>query len=225
MIREMDTEECLRVLARVSVARLASARENQPYVVPVSLLYHEPSEGEPCLYGFTTPGQKVEWMRANPLVCVEVDEVAAYDQWVSVVAFGLYEELSETPRRDGEPPHAPQHPRLAAEASLCRGSTPEPPGDDGERSRAWEVLKTRPMWWEPGSEAWAARPHAGPDEPFSPIFYRVRIDRVTGHEATRNARDSVSHGVLTPPAGRRGWLRKALTRVLGGRSNEAGSTS
>ena len=31
-----------------------------------------------CLYGFTTPGQKVEWMRANPLVCVEVKQGAAH---------------------------------------------------------------------------------------------------------------------------------------------------
>ena len=61
-------------------------RENQPYVVPVYLTYDVLSGGEPCLYGFTTPGQKIEWMRANPLVCVEVDEVTAHDQWVSVIA-------------------------------------------------------------------------------------------------------------------------------------------
>jgi uncharacterized protein len=92
-IREMSKEESLRVLAGAKLARLACAHENQPYVVPV---YHEASG---CLYGFTTPGQKIEWMRANPLVCVEVDEVAAYDQWVSVVVIGRYEELPEYCRR------------------------------------------------------------------------------------------------------------------------------
>src|ERR1700693_1728990 len=105
VIREMNREECLRVLARGRLARLACARENQPYVVPVYLAYHEASA---CLYGFTTPGQKVEWMRANPLVCVELDESAACDQWVSVIVFGRYEELPEISRSDGAPGRVPE---------------------------------------------------------------------------------------------------------------------
>ena len=112
VIREMSREECLRVLAGARLARLACAHENQPYVVPVYLAYHEASG---CLYGFTTPGQKVEWMRANPLVCVEVDEIAAYDQWVSVIAIGRYEELPETPGSDGVRLRAPERPRQVGE--------------------------------------------------------------------------------------------------------------
>jgi hypothetical protein len=49
------------------------------------------------LYSFTTVGQKIEWMRANPLVCIEVDEVASPQQWVSVIASGRYEEMPDTP--------------------------------------------------------------------------------------------------------------------------------
>src|SRR4051812_24216781 len=105
VIREMSRGECLRVLAGARVARLACSRENQPYVVPVSLVY-EATSG--CLYGFTTPGQKVEWMRANPLVCVEVDEVAACDQWVSVIAMGRYEELPESPQGEVARPRSPE---------------------------------------------------------------------------------------------------------------------
>jgi uncharacterized protein len=71
VIRELSNEECRRMLAGTRLARLACAFNNQPYVVPVYLAYHEPSEGEACFYGFTTVGQKVDWMRANPLVCVE----------------------------------------------------------------------------------------------------------------------------------------------------------
>jgi nitroimidazol reductase NimA-like FMN-containing flavoprotein (pyridoxamine 5'-phosphate oxidase superfamily) len=191
----MSREECLRVLARTRLARLACARENQPYVVPVYLAYHEPSGGEACLYGFTTPGQKVEWMRANPLVCVEVDEVAAPDQWVSVIAFGRYEELPETAERDD--------------------------GRLDERLRAYQALQTEAAWWEPGCTAWAARAHRGSAGPYIPIYYKVRIDHVTGHEATRDARGAVP-SAGTSPAGRRGWLRRALTRVFGGRSTRAG---
>src|SRR5450631_505096 len=113
VIREMCREECLRVLAGARLARLGFAREHQPYVVPVYLAYHEASA---CLYGFTTPGQKGEWMRANPLVCVEVDESAAYDQWVSLIAFGRYEELPETPGSDDARLRAQERPRQVGEA-------------------------------------------------------------------------------------------------------------
>jgi nitroimidazol reductase NimA-like FMN-containing flavoprotein (pyridoxamine 5'-phosphate oxidase superfamily) len=225
VIREMSKEDCLRVLARARLARLACAYENQPYVVPVYLVYHEPSGGEACLYGFTTPGQKVEWMRANPLVCVEVDEVAAYDQWVSIIAFGRYEELPETPDRDEERLRALERPRRAGEAPRIGEAMAETRGADDERFRAWQVLKTHPVWGEPGCAAWAARAHRDSGEPFKSVFYRVRIDRVTGREATRDARNAISYAVPTPPTGRWGWLRKTLTRVFGGRSKGAGPVS
>jgi nitroimidazol reductase NimA-like FMN-containing flavoprotein (pyridoxamine 5'-phosphate oxidase superfamily) len=216
VIREMSNEDCLRVLARARLARLACAKENQPYVVPVYVVYHEPFAGEACLYGFTVPGQKVEWMRANPRVCVEVDEVAAYDQWMSVVASGRYEEFPETQGCDEERFCAAEHPRQAAEAPQTGASRPAAEGDEDERSRAWRVLKTHPVWWEPGCAAWAACGCRDSGEPFHPIFYRVRIDRVTGRKATRDARDALSYAVPVPPGGIGRWLRKTLTRTFGG---------
>jgi uncharacterized protein len=230
VIREMSREECLRVLAEARLARLACAHENQPYVVPVYFAYHQPSSGEPCLYGFTTPGQKIAWMRANPLVCVEVDEVAAYDQWVSVIAIGRYEELPEPPGSDDARLRTLERPREVGEAmpawcaDSCHCQCDDEERDD-ERERAWQVLKTHPEWDEPGCTAWAARAHRDSAEPFISVYYRIRIDRVTGHEATRDAKDAISYAVPAPPAGRWDWLRRTLTRVFGGRSKEAGSAS
>lgn len=89
-IRELNQSECFQLLERVHYGRLACARDNQPYIVPFCFV----CEGN-SLLGFTTLGKKVEWMRANPLVCVEVDEIKASDQWTSVVASGHYEELPE----------------------------------------------------------------------------------------------------------------------------------
>ena len=50
-------------VGRSEVGQAGVRRENQPYVVPVYLAYHQTSSGEAYLYGFTTPGQKVAWMR------------------------------------------------------------------------------------------------------------------------------------------------------------------
>lgn len=190
VIREMSRGECLRLLASARVARLACSYENQPLVVPVYLTYHRPSSGEEWLYGFTTFGQKVAWMQANPQVCVEVDEVTACDQWVSVIAHGRYEELPETP------PY------------------------DEERFRAWQILKTRPVWWQPASKAWEVRAHGNRAEPFIPVYYRIRIDRITGREATRDGEDAISHAVPSPSTVRWVWLYKTLRRVVTGYCSE-----
>jgi uncharacterized protein len=219
VIREMSREECLTILARARLARLGCAHENQPYMVPVYLAYNEASE---CLYGFTTPGQKVEWMRANPLVCV-VDEITAYDQWVSVIAMGRYEELPETLGRGDARLRAQERPRRVGEdvppwSADSRYRQDGNEGGDDEWNRAWQVLKTHPEWDEPGCTAWAARAHRGSAEPFSSVYYKIWINRVTGHEATRDAREAISYAAPALPAGRWGWFRRTLNRVFGGRT-------
>ena len=66
LISEMSGEECRDLLSRLGFGRLACAHQNRPYIVPIYFAY-EPDH----LYGFATMGQKVEWMRSNPLVCVD----------------------------------------------------------------------------------------------------------------------------------------------------------
>jgi nitroimidazol reductase NimA-like FMN-containing flavoprotein (pyridoxamine 5'-phosphate oxidase superfamily) len=93
VIREISGEDCRALLARGSIGRLGCAFENQPYVVPIGFAY-EPD----YVYAFSTFGQKIEWMRGNPKVCLQVDEIADQAHWVSVIASGLYEELPDPPR-------------------------------------------------------------------------------------------------------------------------------
>src|SRR6516164_7479233 len=102
IINEITGEECREVLARGSIGRLGCSLDNQPYVVPICFAY-EPD----YFYVFSTFGQKIEWMRANPKVCVQVDEIANQSQWVSVIANGTYEELGE-PQSLVESTHARQ---------------------------------------------------------------------------------------------------------------------
>jgi nitroimidazol reductase NimA-like FMN-containing flavoprotein (pyridoxamine 5'-phosphate oxidase superfamily) len=115
IIEEMSKSDCLRTLADARFGRLGCARENQPYVVPIYFAFRDP-----YLYSFTTLGQKVQWMRANPLVCVELDEVDDCDKWTSIVIFGRYQEL------------------------------PDNPEWNQERLRAHTLLQEHIGWWEPG---------------------------------------------------------------------------
>ena len=63
LVREMSQQECKELLARLGFGRLACAQENRPYIVPIYFA-SEPDR----LYGFATMGQKIEWMRSNPIV-------------------------------------------------------------------------------------------------------------------------------------------------------------
>ena len=114
LVQELSRQESLDLLAHRRLGRLACAQGAQPYIVPVYFVYHERS-----LYSFATVGQKIEWMRANPLVCVETDEVVSPQQWVSVIVFGRYEELPDTPQWQSA------------------------------RTLAHTLLKQTAMWWEP----------------------------------------------------------------------------
>jgi hypothetical protein len=92
-IHEMTAAECDQVLAGADFGRLACARHDQPYIVPIHFYF---DEQERCLYSFATLGRKIEWMRENPKVCVAIDEIADRFQWTTVLVFGRYEEVRET---------------------------------------------------------------------------------------------------------------------------------
>ena len=99
-INEMKAEECNTFLERVSVGRLACSFENQPYVVPIHFAYEKG-----YIYVFSTFGQKVKWMRANPKVCIQADEVQNQSQWISVIVNGQSQELA-LPQHTAERQHA-----------------------------------------------------------------------------------------------------------------------
>lgn len=115
IVKEMSRQECSALLASGRFGRLACALEGQPYVVPI----HFALDGN-HLYSFSMLGQKIDWMRANPKVCLQVDEFSDGRQWRSVVVQGLYEEL------------------------------PDRVGWKRERDRAWSLLSQHANWWEPG---------------------------------------------------------------------------
>jgi nitroimidazol reductase NimA-like FMN-containing flavoprotein (pyridoxamine 5'-phosphate oxidase superfamily) len=88
LITKMRSRECREMLTRVGYGRLACASNNRPYIVP---LYFSYDADRLCC--FSTLGRKIEWMRLNPLVCVQVEEIRGHDEWMSIVVFGQYVEV------------------------------------------------------------------------------------------------------------------------------------
>ena len=116
LIEEMTDPECRAMLAGRNLAHLSCALNNQPYIVPMYVDFDDQ-----FLYGYAPLGLKIEWMRQNPLVCLEIDQVITNTRWASVVVFGRYEELPDTPEFESA--------RMVAERLFLK----------------------RPMWWEPAA--------------------------------------------------------------------------
>jgi uncharacterized protein len=102
-IVKIPGHECKQLLRRVSFGRLACSLNDQPYIVPVCFAYQQD-----CLYIFSTAGKKVEWMRQNPKVCLQIDEIGNRSNWTSVVVYGTYLELRE-PQYAAEKERAREH--------------------------------------------------------------------------------------------------------------------
>jgi len=82
------------LVGRIACCSHAPGEAGRPYVVP--LAYGYDGEG---VYAFSGPGRKIEIMRTQPLVSFEVDEAVAEDRWSSVIAEGVYEELTTLEER------------------------------------------------------------------------------------------------------------------------------
>ena len=114
----LSEEDSVALLQRSWLGRIACARHDQPYIVPIGFSFDAERS---CLYSFSAVGQKIEWMRENPRVCVEVDDIDDKDHWTTVLIFGRYEELTDAPE--------------VAEA----------------RQRAQVLFEERSEWWFPAA--------------------------------------------------------------------------
>jgi nitroimidazol reductase NimA-like FMN-containing flavoprotein (pyridoxamine 5'-phosphate oxidase superfamily) len=178
-IYEMTEDECRAALERVSFGALACARDNQPYVVPTYFAFDRT-----FIYAFATLGQKIEWMRSNPLVSLAIAEQTSHDQWTSVVVFGRYEELPYTSESDAEVVRR-QH---------------------SELMRAHALLEKRAEWWE---QAYVATEHRDQPHSFTPIFYRLHITQMTGRRATPDLVEATASGGQLPTA-QKSWPKRIL---------------
>ena len=124
VIRALPAEEIEELLRTALVGRIAccdhgEGEAGRPYLVPLAYGY----DGE-AIYAHSGPGRKIRLMRAQPLVSFEVDQAEAADRWHSVIADGVYEELTEPPDRERAlrliyPPPAPV-PALGPETVVYR---------------------------------------------------------------------------------------------------------
>jgi len=88
MIGTLTESQISSLFERVLYAHLGCHFDDRIYVVPISFV----RKGK-VLYGHTTEGLKVELMRQNPRVCIQVDEVKDLANWESAIIWGDFAEV------------------------------------------------------------------------------------------------------------------------------------
>jgi hypothetical protein len=94
-IGRLQERDSIAILRAGSLGRLGCIADGRPYVVPINYFF----DGKD-VYIHSLPGRKIEALRANPRVCLQVDEIRDAYHWRSVIAYGSYEELADEKLRE-----------------------------------------------------------------------------------------------------------------------------
>lgn len=90
MIIDLTKAECEAIVASNRYAHMACRDGDEPYLVPITYVY----DGD-FFYGYTHEGKKIELLRKNPTMCVQVENVKGGREWESVMCWGLFEEVTD----------------------------------------------------------------------------------------------------------------------------------
>ncbi|AXA42965.1 pyridoxamine 5'-phosphate oxidase family protein [Rhizobium leguminosarum] len=116
ILKDLTQAECFAVLEQSRFGHLACCKDGKPYVVPIYFAY-----AKGVIYSFSMPGRKVDWMRTNENVCLQIEQHGSGKGWTSVVVDGRFEEFPDT--------------------DLWHN----------ERLQAWSLLQKHFDWWEIGA--------------------------------------------------------------------------
>ena len=89
MIKILSENEARELLHNQKFGRLGCVLESgEPYVVPVNYLFKDDG-----IYVHVLPGQKLDAMRVNGKICLQVDKIEDSCRWQSAIAFGEFQEI------------------------------------------------------------------------------------------------------------------------------------
>jgi nitroimidazol reductase NimA-like FMN-containing flavoprotein (pyridoxamine 5'-phosphate oxidase superfamily) len=94
MTGKLNETQIEQILTKEIIGRIGCHADGVTYIVPISYAY----DGK-CVYAHSYEGFKIDLMRKNPNVCFEVDTMENMANWKSVIAWGVFKELTEASER------------------------------------------------------------------------------------------------------------------------------
>lgn len=91
MIRVLQTKESLQILSKNYIGNLSYIFSGRPFIAPITYFF---DTKENVIIGYSSEGHKINAMRENKEVCFNVSEIDSVSSWKSIVAQGIFKELS-----------------------------------------------------------------------------------------------------------------------------------
>ncbi len=90
MLKNLEIDDCLKVLGDNYIGRLGYIFGQTPYIIPITY-YHDADTK--CIISYSAKGHKLHAMRLYDQVTLQVDEIESLQNWKSVMVQGRFEEL------------------------------------------------------------------------------------------------------------------------------------
>lgn len=91
MIRTLNHIERIRLLETNYIGNLSYIYRDRPYIAPITYYFDKPSNE---IIGYSAEGHKIKAMRKHSNVCLSVSDIDSVNSWKSVLAQGVFVELS-----------------------------------------------------------------------------------------------------------------------------------
>lgn len=90
IFKDLQSEKCISLLSSNYIGRLAFISGKNPYITPITFHYDADSKS---ILSYSTEGHKIDAMKMNTAVALQVDEISSIQDWKSVLVHGTFEEL------------------------------------------------------------------------------------------------------------------------------------
>ena len=91
MLKNLEIDDCLKVLGNNYIGRLGYIFGQTPYIIPITYFHDADTKS---IISYSANGHKLHAMRQYNKVTLQVDEIESLQNWKSVLVQGRFEELT-----------------------------------------------------------------------------------------------------------------------------------
>lgn len=89
MFINLEEREIKHILENNYIGHMGYTYQNRPFVVPITYFYDQEINAIICYSG---DGHKMQALRLNPQVCLEISNIEHVTKWKSVLVHGIFEQ-------------------------------------------------------------------------------------------------------------------------------------
>lgn len=89
-MEDLRPKECIDLLNNNYIGHLAYISEGKPFTVPITYYYDQ----KDSILAYASEGHKIDAMRKNTAVSLQVEEINGVKDWISILVHGEFKEIT-----------------------------------------------------------------------------------------------------------------------------------